>query len=104
MGKNEESFCETARAENYEKLQVIFIADATFSFSFDNFAREKHVVWLRKVRQNGQENPAFHSNKNFLENGIRSCSLVRLFDLLCLNLTLPFIFFLNGMDNGEITI
>lgn len=95
--KNKDNFCKTATAENYEKLQVIFITDATFSHSFVNFAREKQVMRLWKVRQVRQENPVplevFYSNKNFLENGLSSCSLVRLCDLSCLNLGLAFIIF-----------
>ena len=40
--KNKDNSCETATEENYEKLQVIFITDATFSLSFVNSVREKH--------------------------------------------------------------
>ena len=76
MGKNKDNFCKMATAENYENLQMIFIADTTFSFSLANFACETHVMWRWKVRQeNLVPLQVSHSNQHFYANGKRSRSL-----------------------------
>lgn len=53
MAKNTKNFCKTA-TEKDEKLQTMFIADATFSFSLVNFEREKHAMHAPMKGQTGK--------------------------------------------------